>query len=566
MSSARRLPVVLLWHMHQPQYKDALTGQYVLPWTYLHAIKDYTDMAAHLEGNAQARAVINFTPLLIEQVEEIARRIGEHLHSGSALPDPMLALLGPDPVPTDPLLRLELLKGCLRAQRKQMIERFGPYLELATIAETLGTLERVSYASDQFIHDLAVWYHLAWLGETVRRSDQLVARLTEQGRDFTAAQRRDLLTLIGQLVGQVVPRYRALAERGQCELSVTPYGHPIIPLLLDFRSAREAVPGMPLPAYPAYPGGAARATWHIEEGIRVFVRAFGVRPAGCWPAEGAISAGTLELLGAAGFRWAASSAGVLRSSLSLTDAEAARDPLAYNRPYRLAGTGVSCFFRDDSLSDLIGFTYATWHGDDAAANLVNELTQLARDYESAGRNHAVLIALDGENAWEHYPFNGYYFLRALYAQLANHPQLELTTLSECLQRDIQPVPLPRVCAGSWVHGTLATWIGDPAKNRAWDLLCDAKEAYDRAIQDVRDPTQRAAAGRQLALCEGSDWFWWFGDYNPADAVSQFDRLYRRQLVVLYRRLNLAPPGGLALPIASGHGAPELGGVMRRAGT
>ncbi len=47
-----RLPVVLLWHMHQPQYRDALTGQYVLPWTYLHAIKDYTDMAAHLEAKS----------------------------------------------------------------------------------------------------------------------------------------------------------------------------------------------------------------------------------------------------------------------------------------------------------------------------------------------------------------------------------------------------------------------------------------------------------------------------------------------------------------------------------
>ncbi|HEX3523798.1 MAG TPA: hypothetical protein VHT52_17125, partial [Stellaceae bacterium] len=162
------------------------------------------------------------------------------------------------------------------------------------------------------------------------------------------------------------------------------------------------------------------------------------------------------------------------------------------------------------------------------------------------------------------PFNGYYFLRALYAQLTNHPQLELTTLSDCLERDIQPVPLPRVCAGSWVHGTLATWIGDPAKNRAWDLLCDAKEAYDRVVKDIPDPAQRVAACRQLALCEGSDWFWWFGDYNPADAVSQFDRLYRRQLQALYRRLDLTPPGVLGLPIATGSGMPEHGGVMRRA--
>jgi alpha-amylase/alpha-mannosidase (GH57 family) len=563
MNAMQRLPVILLWHMHQPQYRDALSGQYTLPWTYLHAIKDYTDMAAHLEGNAQARCVVNFTPLLIEQLEEIGSRIAAHLETGSELPDPILALLGPGSVPTEPAARLELLHGCLRAQRKQMIERFGPYLELATIAETLGTPERVSYASDQFIHDLAVWYHLAWLGETVRRTDSLIARLTERGRDYTAGERRALLELIGELVTQIIPRYRALAERGQCELSVTPYGHPIIPLLLDFQCARDAVPKMALPTHAAYPGGAARATWHIEEAVRVFTRAFGLAPAGCWPAEGAISAATLELLAShGGFRWAASSASVLRASLALTDTAAAQDPQAYNRPYRLGGTGMSCFFRDDALSDLIGFTYATWHGDDAAANLCNELQQLAGEYEQG--NHAVLIALDGENAWEHYPFNGYYFLRALYAQLANHPRLELTTLSECLARGIQPVPLPRVCAGSWVHGTLATWIGDPAKNRAWDVLCDAKEAYDRSMREMTDPAQRAAAGRQLALCEGSDWFWWFGDYNPADAVSQFDRLYRRQLLALYRRLDLNPPAALALPIATGSGTPEHGGVMRRA--
>jgi alpha-amylase/alpha-mannosidase (GH57 family) len=563
VAAAPRLPVILLWHMHQPQYKDALTGQYALPWTYLHAVKDYTDMAAHLEGNPAARAVVNFTPLLIEQLEEIARRVAEHLENGSPLPDPVLALLGPDPVPTEPVARLELLRTCLRAQRKQMIERFGPYLELATIAETLGTQGRVAYASDQFIHDLAVWYHLAWLGESVRRTDPLVARLTERGRDFSSAQRRDLLALIGALVGQVLLRYRRLAERGQCELSVTPYGHPIIPLLLDFQCARDALPEMPLPAHAAYPGGAARSIWHIEEAVRVFTRAFGTRPTGCWPAEGAISAGTLGLLGAAGFRWAASSAAVLRGSLELTDRQAAEDPLAYNRPYRLGGTGLSCFFRDDTLSDLIGFTYATWHGDDAAHNLVNELSALAQRYDGSS-NHALLIALDGENAWEHYPFNGYYFLRALYALLADHPRFELTTLSECLARGIQPAPLPRVLAGSWVHGTLATWMGDAAKNRAWDLLCDAKDAYDRVMLNMSDPAQRAQCGRQLALCESSDWFWWFGDYNPAEAVMQFDRLYRRQLVTLYRRLNLAPPGELALPISAGGGMAEHGGVMRRA--
>ena len=218
MTPPPRLPVVLLWHMHQPQYRDALTGEYTLPWTYLHAIKDYTDMAAHLEANAAARAVVNFTPILLEQLDELSRRIGAHLQHGEPLPDPVLALLGPEPLPERGAERVALLRACLRAQRKSMIERFGPYLELATIAETLATPERAVYASDQLIRDLAVWYHIAWMGETVRRSDMRIAALTEQGRDFTAPQRRELLTLVGELLGggEDGPQARAAGFASRC--------------------------------------------------------------------------------------------------------------------------------------------------------------------------------------------------------------------------------------------------------------------------------------------------------------------------------------------------------------
>jgi alpha-amylase/alpha-mannosidase (GH57 family) len=564
MSGAARLPVVLLWHMHQPQYRDALSGQYVLPWTYLHAIKDYVDMAAHLEAAPVARAVVNFTPVLIEQLEEIAERIASHLEFAVTLPDPVLALLGPAEVPQAPAERLELLRACLRAQRKNMIERFAPYLELATLAESFATQAYIGYASDQFMHDLAVWYHLAWLGETVRRTDPLVAALTTQGRSFTLSNRRELLALIGRLVASIIPRFRALSAAGQCELSLTPYAHPIVPLLIDFTAARQAQPTVPLPRQGPYPGGAERAAWHMREGIRVFTDAFGKRPVGCWPSEGAISKETLELIERFEFDWTASSSNVLRSSLLAGEPSRTLDDRDFNRPYRLDNARLNCFFRDDALSDLIGFTYATWRGDDAAANLAGELAALAKRLDGAP-GHAVLIALDGENAWEHYPFNGYFFLSALYAALAAHPALELTTLSECTRRGLAPATLARVVAGSWVHGTLATWMGDAAKNAAWELLCEAKRTFDHTLfEGEAGRTQRIAAERQLALCESSDWFWWFGDYNPEDAVTQFDRLYRRQLVNLYRVLRIAPPENLSHPLSTGRGAPEHGGAMRRA--
>jgi alpha-amylase/alpha-mannosidase (GH57 family) len=550
--------------MHQPQYRDALTGQDVLPWTYLHAIKDYTDMAAHLEENPAARAVVNFTPVLLDQLDELSRRVRQHLLEGAPLQDPILGLLGPDPVPADPAVRLGLLKSCMRAHRQNLIERFAPFLALVTHAEQCATLERIGWASDALIHDLAVWFHLAWMGETVRRTDPRVAALSSQSCGFTLSQRRELLELIGELLAGIIPRYRRLQQSGQCELSVTPYSHPILPLLFDFKAARDSEPDAPLPRHQSYPGGATRAQWHVAESIRRYEEYFGVRPRGCWPAEGAINEPTLRLLDAHGFKWAASGATVLRASLGVSNLDP-NATQAYNRAYQLPGTTLNCFFREEGLSDLIGFTYSSWHGDDAANNLVHDLVQMAQGKNTAAPTHAVLIALDGENAWEYYPFNGYWFLKAMYAGLAAHPQLELMTLSQCLERGIQPVPLQRVQAGSWVHGTLATWIGDAAKNLAWDLLCDAKVVFDEVLAaGALDAATRTAVTHQLALCESSDWFWWLGDYNPAEAVSQFDQLYRRQLQNLYQLLGRAAPDALSRPLSVGSGTMDNGGVMRRA--
>jgi alpha-amylase/alpha-mannosidase (GH57 family) len=568
MTVAGRLPVVLFWHMHQPHYRDALSGQYVFPWTYLHAIKDYVDMVAHLEANPHARAVVNFTPVLIEQLEELALRVNLHLTADEALPDVVLSMISSEPLPTVPEQRLALLRSCLRAERQNLIGRYPAFAELATLAASLGTIEFIGYASDQFLRDLAVWYHIAWLGETVRRTDPRVAALVERARHFDARHRRSLLELIGELLANLLPRYRALFEAGRCELSVSPYSHPIVPLLLDFGSARESMPSSPLPRHAAYPGGAERVGWHVQEALRVFKRVFGRTPSGCWPSEGAISTAALEAMAAGGIEWIASSANVLRAGLLAGgQLQGAEEPL-FNQAFRTAGGPPACYFRHDGLSDLIGFTYGKWHGDDAARHMVSELEHLAaRTADQPGR--IVLIALDGENAWEYYPFNGYYFLTALYAALASHPQLELTTLGDftraARERGIEALPLNHVVAGSWVHGTLETWIGDRAKNAGWDRLCEAKLAFDAVMREgTLTQAQRAAAARQLALCESSDWFWWFGDYNPPDAVRDFDQLFRNQLTNLYRLLKLEPPALLALPISVGHGDPEAGGVMRRA--
>ncbi len=418
----------------------------------------------------------------------------------------------------------------------------------------------LAFLSDQYFSDLLVWYHLVWLGETVRRADPVVRRLIDLGIGYSYADRCALLALIGDLIASIVPRYRRLAQRGQVELSVTPYGHPILPLLLDFKSAHEAQPDAPLPAAAQYPGGFERARWHIREGLACFERHFGFRPAGCWPAEGAISDTAMQLLGESGFRWTASGQGVLTHSLRASD----RDPSqAYHRPYRLNDQNPTLFFRDDTLSDLIGFTYASWHADDAVGDLLHRLLDIRARLQNTS-DAVVSIILDGENAWEHYPENAYYFLSALYTRLAEHPEIELSTFSSVIETGSQAQPLPQLVAGSWVYGTLSTWIGEVDKNRAWDQLVQAKQDYDQALLTQRLAPQRTeAAALQLGICEASDWFWWYGDYNPADAVQEFDELYRHQLRALYEMIETPAPAGLDAPLGLGHGAPEAGGTMRR---
>jgi alpha-amylase/alpha-mannosidase (GH57 family) len=566
-----RLPVVLLWHMHQPPYRDALSGRYVLPWTYLHAIKDYTDMASHLEEVPGAKAVVNFTPVLIEQIEDLTAAVRACLQRGEPLPDALLATLGPASLPQEPAARLALLRACLRADRENLIRRHATFEELVQMAESFDAPERIGYASDQYLHDLSVWYHLAWMGETVRREDARVLALVAKSRGFDAADRRVLLTLIGELLAGVLPRFRRLAEQGRCELAVSPYSHPILPLLLDFGAARESEPHAPRPHHAAYPGGAERVRWHLDRARREFERVFGFAPRGCWPSEGAISDEAVRAIGVAGFDWLATSVSVLKPSLAKSQVAIPEDGAAaerlLNRGFAQPGARLECYFRHDEISDLIGFSYSRWHGDDAAANFAGEIARLAARTEGeAGR--VLLVALDGENAWEYYPFNGWYFLRAMYAALASHPDIRLATLSEVVdehrQLSVKPAPLPQVRAGSWVYGTLSTWMGDPDKNAGWDLLCEAKRAFDTVVSSGRLPAEdRVRAEQQLAACEASDWFWWFGDYNPSAAVRDFDELFRHQLASLYRSLGLTPPAVLEHRISIGRGAPEAGGVMRR---
>jgi alpha-amylase/alpha-mannosidase (GH57 family) len=548
------LHLVLCWHFHQPDYRDA-DGRYQLPWTYLHAVKDYADMAAHLEAAPNLCCVVNFVPTLTAQLVDYA----DQFASGD-LRDPLLArLLDPrlEALPTAD--KHQLVLQCFKVNHPTMLEPFPAYRRLYTLwktAEESGEAG-MAYLSGQYLADLVTWYHLAWTGETVRRARPDLLALMEKGEGFSLEDRKALFAIYGEVIASLLPRYREMAERGQIELSATPHSHPILPLLLDFRASREARPDLPVPEAAAYPGGEARARLHIEAAMADHRAHFGQTPAGFWPAEGGVSEAAVALLSAAGVTWTASGEGVLRHSLAALHQDLSHKAGWSTMPYRLPGTDTALFFRDDHLSDLIGFEYKGWFGADAVRHFLHALDEVRR--HAPGPNPVVSIILDGENAWEYYPYNGFYFLSDLYAALMDAPHIRTTTFSDYLEMAPEsPRPLPRLVAGSWVYGDFTTWMGDPAKNRGWDWLVAAKRAFDAA------PVERqAAAEALLRSCESSDWFWWFGDYNPADAVESFDRVYRQKLKRLYETLGVPAPDYLDHPLCQGGGGMEAGGVMRR---
>jgi len=294
-NESQKLNVVLYWHMHQPEYRDLRNGEYHLPWTYLHTIKDYVDMVAHIENSPDAKAVVNFAPVLLEQIDDYARQLDDYLNHSKTLRDPLLAALADPVMLLDDGHRVFIIKSCLRANKERLVDRYPVFKTLNKMAETALTKKNtLCYHSEQFFVDLLVWYHLAWTAETVIENDKRLKRLIKKERNFTIQDRYLLVQIYSDMIGGVIDRYKKVAEAGRIELSMTPYAHPIMPLLIDIKSAKQAMPDAELTLSEAYPDGLSRSRWHMQKGIKVFKKYVGFEPKGCWPSEGSISKETIQ--------------------------------------------------------------------------------------------------------------------------------------------------------------------------------------------------------------------------------------------------------------------------------
>jgi alpha-amylase/alpha-mannosidase (GH57 family) len=526
-----RIYLCFLWHMHQPFYKDLVSGEYKLPWTRMHALKDYYGMVAILKEFPRVRQTFNLVPSMMAQVEEYAR--------GEAR-DPYLDLaLKPAEALTE-AEQIFLLRHFFHAHPPRMIEPFRRFSDLYEARRSYSTAEMARRRfSIQDFRDLQVLSQLVWFDEEFRASDPEIHQLFTKGRDYTLDDQRLMGRKQQEIIGKVMPAYRDMAAAGQIEISTTPYYHPILPLVCDSNIASVSHPNVPLPLRFQYPED-ARA--QLEMARAYCERQFGVAPIGLWPSEGSVSDEVFGIAADIGFQWTASDSGVLARTLGRSiGVDAIYRPYRWEQNQRRLGV----IFRDHFLSDLIGFVYSGMDAAEAARDFLHRIRENCRAIIGAGRDVLVPIILDGENAWEYYDQNGRPFLRYLYALISEDTQMSAVTVGEALEK-LRQEPLSHVFPGSWINANFDVWIGAEEDNQAWTYLLRARETYAATRTVPRD--RMKLAYEELLIAEGSDWCWWYGPEHDSGNREEFDKLYRSHLANVYRFLNLSPPEELSRPI------------------
>ncbi|NPA25051.1 MAG: hypothetical protein GXO34_04405 [Deltaproteobacteria bacterium] len=555
------LNVIFLWHMHQPDYRDPESDLSLLPWVRLHGVKDYLDMVTILDDFPGVRQNFNLVPSLLDQLQG---------YVDGTLSDQAYVLTRKNAANLSLEDKTAILKTFFHAHWDNMVKPYPRYWELLRLrgfhpaSEALSEVQR--YFSEQDFRDLQVWYNLTWIDPVFRQEYPDIGQMISKQRNFSETEKLKLLDLQLEIISRIIPAYREREERGQIELSTTPYYHPILPLLYDTSLASVSQPHDPLPGLRfAHPED---VEMQIKKALNRHRDCFGRYPRGMWPSEGAVCQELIPYFHRAGIKWIATDEGILANS---TIAGGEHTPLdAYRAWSAVEGESrVEMIFRDHQLSDLIGFVYSHWNEKQAADDFISRLQEVRRRLGSRAGNSAVAIILDGENAWEHFPRDGADFLRELYARLQDTPGLSTNTVSGYLEgRPAGESRISWLYPGSWINANFRIWIGHTEDNLAWEYLGRARRALvlfeERKRQELAPGGEESAAGENnlseklkdkikkawehIYIAEGSDWCWWYGDDHSSENDADFDELFRRHLMAVYRLTDQEIPEYLFRPI------------------
>ncbi len=453
---------IFLWlHMHQPDYQDSITNKTILPWVRRHSLNGYYSVPKLLK-DSRFKANINFSGILLEQLKRYID--GEK--------DYFQILEEKDPEELTPSEK-QFIFSKFNVPTTFRNETFFKLKEKVKHREKLTNSEILDY---QTIFKLSAFSPL----------EEEVVELRKKGSNFTKDDKKALIGLETKIIKELFGLYIELLKRRQIEITVTPFHHPILPLLLDINSAKKSKETAIVSDIAT--GFVNDANWHIKQSIKIAEEIFGIIPQGMWPAEGSISDETIDVFKQNGVKWIGS------------------DELLV-KPYNL-GQGIysykdtTLFLRNHYVSDKIGFVYNKMKPTDAINDLKNEVKT----------NKQLILILDGENPWEYFADYGIDFLSALFSSFKETDTILGSEVDSSLK-------LNGIKPGSWINGYFDTWIGDEESNTAWMNLTE-----------VRKEVSKNDALNEIYRAEASDYFWWYSDFHKNEVGFEFDTLFRSRLI------------------------------------
>ena len=540
MSQTKKLSIAFYWHMHQPVYQLTPTGDYLMPWVRLHAVKDYLDMVLILEKFPKIKLNFNLVPVLLDSLIDYGENDLHDIHSRLTITD-VEDLTADD--------KEFIINNFFDANFHSMILPSEEYNRLYQKYQ-LNPENDINMFSNQEYSDLMALFNLAWFDPIYKNIYPELKKLIKKGKNYTTEDRIKIIDIQRDLIRKIIPTYKKFSDEGRIEITTSPYYHPILPILLDIKSIKKSSEN----DLPTNLKMELDAKMQTEMALDRMENIFGKRPRGIWPSEHCISSKELGLLKELGVDWTISDEGILSNSINFEFVRDFRgyleDPYHLLKSYKYKDDGVNIIFRDSVIPNLIGFEYPN-HPAESAANDLYDRIKVAQSklLSSPDENHLITIAMDGENSWENYTADGSTFLSTIYSLIENDPSLETVLISDYLDKDIQK-PLNKISSGSWVNRNFKLWIDEPLKNLAWTYLKQVRDDFSAYVKQNPLNPNIEAARRELFICEGSDWFWWYGEPNDSGRDNIFDYIFREHLKNIYLFLGLEVPQYLDTPLLS----------------
>ncbi len=510
--------IVFVWHMHQPCYKHPQKG-YILPWVRLHAVKDYYGMAKTVEKCEGTRATFNFSGILLEQLLDYTHNNATDRYAELTLKD--AAHLSEED-------KLFVIDRFFSINFDRYIRPHPRYLQLYNKKMS----PRFPFAA-QDIRDLQAIFNLCWFHPYSLKKDKTLHALAAKKKNYTEEDKKQIIAKQYEIMREIWPLYKRLANDKAVELTVTPHQHPIMPLIYDTDVIKDT-PYLKKPATRFYRPQDCR--WHLNRAQEVFQKAFNREVKGSWPSEGSVSEPVVSLYNELGFNWIATDEAILFKSLTTEnvsfDLIRGQRHLIYS-PYNFRG--VNMLFRDRNFADMMSFTYQGWEDPVFAAHDLLEHFKKTHYYlKDMLKERVITIVMDGENAWEYYQNSGVEFLETIYSSIAKSTLLKTDTPGQILPH-MRTKHLERLASGSWINADFGVWVGNPRNNHYWEIMCRLKETIEHTVVS---PENKARAWDCFHLLEGSDWYWW---NTFEDHIGEFQNIFFAYVDEIFKLLGKKLP-------------------------